>query len=216
MVEGVATGWILERPTGTVAERHGPIGMIAARSLLVHEIDRPTLVLGSAQRDVCVGPGIAVVRRRSGGGAVLLRPDGVLWVDVLLPRNDVLWDEDVGRSTWWLGEAWSAALADLGIDGAVHRGPLEPGPWGDLVCFAGVGPGEVLVGGRKSVGISQRRDRSGARFQCAALLEWSGSELVHLLGLTPPEEAERHLAAAAGAIPVRSGPLLEALLSHLP
>ena len=41
-------GWILERPTGTVAERHGPIGLIAARSVLVHEIDRPTLVLGSA------------------------------------------------------------------------------------------------------------------------------------------------------------------------
>jgi len=54
MMDGIATGWILERPTGTVAERHGQVGLITARSVLVHEIDRPTLVLGSAQRDVCV------------------------------------------------------------------------------------------------------------------------------------------------------------------
>ena len=39
--------------------------------------------------------------------------------------------------------------------------------WCPLVCFAGVGPGEVLAGGRKLVGISQRRTRAGARFQCA-------------------------------------------------
>lgn len=34
------------------------------------------------------------------------------------------------------------------------------------MCFAGVGAGEVLLDGRKVVGISQRRARDGARFQC--------------------------------------------------
>ena len=109
---------------------------------------------------------------------------------VLVPRGDVLWEEDIARSTWWLGGVWAAALADLGVDAVVHRGPMEPGRWGAMVCFAGIGPGEVLVAGRKSVGVSQRRDRSGARFQCAALLGWSGHEMVRLLGLVPVEEAE--------------------------
>ena len=182
MPEGPPDDWTLERPTGTVAELHAPVGPISRRVVLVNEVDAPTLVLGSAQRGVEVATGIDVVRRRSGGGAVLLRPGGVLWVDVLVPRGDVLWEEDIARSTWWLGGVWAAALADLGVDAVVHRGPMEPGRWGAMVCFAGIGPGEVLVAGRKSVGVSQRRDRSGARFQCAALLEWSGHEMVRLLG----------------------------------
>jgi hypothetical protein len=93
---------------------------------------------------------------------------------------------------------------------------MEPGRWGGLACFAGIGPGEVLLGGRKSVGVSQRRDRSGARFQCAALLEWSGTEMVRLLGLTPVDEAAQFLESAAGALPVHPGLLLEAFLTHLP
>jgi lipoate-protein ligase A len=36
------------------------------------------------------------------------------------------------------------------------------------VCFAGVGPGEVLTGDRKLVGLSQRRTRHGIRIQCQA------------------------------------------------
>ncbi|MBC8484291.1 MAG: hypothetical protein H8D48_05140, partial [Actinobacteria bacterium] len=53
--------------------------------VIVNEVEAPTLVLGSSQAGVEVAPGLDVVRRSSGGGAVLLRPDGVLWVDVLMP-----------------------------------------------------------------------------------------------------------------------------------
>jgi len=216
MSDGHGGDWILERPIGSVEELHAPVGPISQRVVLVNEVAAPTLVLGSSQPAVDVASGMDVVRRRSGGGAVLLRPGGVLWVDVLLPRDDVLWEDDIGRSAWWLGEVWVAALGGLGIDAVVHRGRMESGRWGDRACFAGIGPGEVLVGGRKSVGISQRRDRSGARFQCAALLEWSGRQMVELLDLSPANEAADCLESAAGMLPVRSGPLLEAFLTHLP
>jgi lipoate-protein ligase A len=216
MSDGPGGDWALERPTGAVEELHAPVGPISGRVVMVNEVEAPTLVLGSSQAGVEVAPGLDVVRRSSGGGAVLLRPDGVLWVDVLMPRGDPLWEDDVGRSTWWLGGVWSAALADLGVEAVVHRGPMEPGRWGGLACFAGIGPGEVLVGGRKSVGVSQRRDRFGARFQCAALLEWSGREMVRLLGLTPAEEAVECLESAAVALPVGSDPLLKAFLANLP
>jgi len=199
-----------------VAERHGLLDPIDGRAVLVHQVDRPTMVLGATQRDVVVGGGIDVVRRRSGGGAVLLRPGEVVWVDLLVPRGDRLWEDDVGRSAWWVGEVWRAALADLGVSGTVHRGALNEGRWGGLVCFAGLGPGEILVDGRKVVGISQRRDRSGARFQCTALLAWPADVLVDLLGLTPTDEALRDLAAAAAPVEVDPDELVGSLLSHLP
>jgi hypothetical protein len=44
--------------------------------------------------------------------------------------------------------------------------------WSSRVCFAGTGAGEVLAGGRKVIGISQRRSRNGARFQCALYRHW--------------------------------------------
>ena len=84
------------------------------------------------------------------------------------------------------------------------------------MCFAGLGPGEVLVDGRKVVGISQRRDRFGARFQCTALLAWPTEVLVDLLGLTPTDEALRDLAAAATPVGVDPDELVESLVSHLP
>ena len=208
--------WDVRWPTGTVAERHGLLDPIDGRVVLVHRVDRPTMVLGAAQRDVVVRCGIDVVRRRSGGGAVLLRPGEVVWVDFLVPRGDRLWDDDVGRSAWWVGEVWRAALADLGVEGTVHQGALEEGRWGGLVCFAGRGPGEVLVEGRKVVGISQRRDRFGARFQCTALLAWPTDVLVDLLGLTPADEALRDLEAMAAPAGVDSDDLVRSLLSHLP
>ena len=145
----------------------------------VLDVDRPALVLGSTQRDDVVDPdaAIEVVRRRSGGGVVLLDPGDALWVDIEVPRGDPLWDDDVGRAAWWVGEAFVAALGA----GVVHRGPLERGAWGELVCFAGLGPGEVTIDGAKAVGISQRRTRAGARFQCAVHRRWDPDRLASLL-----------------------------------
>jgi lipoate-protein ligase A len=155
----------------------------AVREVRVLETTAPALVLGSTQAMV-ERDDIDVVRRRSGGGAVLVEPGDVVWIDVVMPRGDELWDDDVGQAFWWLGEMWAAALRSLGVDGAeVHRGPMITTPLSPLVCFAGLGPGEVTVGGRKAVGIAQRRTREGALFQCAVPLAWNGERLAELLGL---------------------------------
>ncbi|MDQ3757058.1 MAG: hypothetical protein M3394_04340, partial [Actinomycetota bacterium] len=65
------------------------------------------------------------------------------------------------------------------------------------VCFAGLGPGEVSVGGRKVVGIAQRRTRFGALFQCAVHRTWDPAPLVARLGL-PPAAVDELAGAAAG------------------
>jgi lipoate-protein ligase A len=155
------------------------------------DVDRPALVLGSSQDDsvvdavACARAGVEVVRRRSGGGAVLLVPGAVVWLDVLLSAADPRWHDDVGRAVWWLGEVWADTLRRFGVDEPqVHRAGMVATPWSSLVCFAGLGPGEVTSGDRKLVGISQRRTRRWARFQCALQLRDVTDELVALLAPT--------------------------------
>ncbi len=94
----------------------------------------------------------------------MVSPGFGLWVDVVLPAGDPLWVDDVRRSSLWLGRAWASLLGGTVFDGPFVRTPLS-----DVWCFAGLGPGEVTVDGRKVVGISQRRTRDWALFQCAAL-----------------------------------------------
>jgi lipoate---protein ligase len=214
--------WAVSLETGAAADFHvREVPIPAERTAWYFEPDRPALVLGSTQRDAtvdreaCARAGVEVVRRRSGGGAVLLVPGDVLWVDVVVPAGDPLWSDDIGMAAQWLGDAWAAALAATGVDGAtVHRGPLVPAPWSDVVCFAGLGPGEVTVAGRKVVGISQRRTRRAARFQCAAALAWDPAALVALL--SPPRPTAADLADVAAGVPVAADVLASALVGALP
>jgi lipoate-protein ligase A len=196
------------RAVGTPFERLFPETLSEMVAQIV-DFQGSVLVLGSAQSlDLVDGrsaaaAGVDIVRRHSGGGAVLLQAGRSLWVDVLLPRPDRRWVDDVGESFHWLGEVWAGALATLGVSAAVHRGRLEKTTWGSLVCFGAVGPGEVLVGGRKVVGISQRRSRTGARFQCLVSAAWRPEDLLELLDLAPGERAAaaedlRDRAAGAG------------------
>lgn len=197
----------------------------ARRSVWVCDPTVTALVLGSAQdlavadADACAAVDIEVVQRRSGGGAVLVAPGDLLWVDVILPSDDPLWQADVGRAFVWLGDAWSAALAALRVPSRVHEGALIHTPWSRIACFAGLGSGELLSeAGRKVVGISQRRTRGAARFQCAALLRWDAEALLSLLRL-PAEDraaAAAALAGAAAGLDLDPEVLLEAFLQHLP
>lgn len=172
---------------GTVAELHDRELPLDRRSVWVMEPSVPTLVLGSAQRAAVVpdaaaaSAGWAITRRRSGGGLVALDPAEVVWVDVVVPRGDRLWNDDVGVAFEWLGDAWVRALGSLGVSGESHRGRPIAATAGRIVCFAGVGSGEVIVGGAKLVGLSQRRTRHGARFQCLVHLRWQPERWWHLL-----------------------------------
>ena len=170
----------------TASEQHGR-DLPAERSVWNVDITTPAVVLGSRQteaeldRDACVNAGTEIVQRRSGGGMVYLSPGKQLWLDVVIPKDDRLWIDDVGRAAWWLGEVWLAAIKSLAtaekMDVYVHRQDLVRGKYGDLVCFSGAGPGEVMTlddagNPAKIVGISQRRTRDLARFQCTMYLQW--------------------------------------------
>jgi lipoate-protein ligase A len=161
------------------------------------DVDSPALVLGSTQADDVVDPraatelGFAVARRRSGGGAVVLVPGESLWVDVIVPAGDALWDDDVGRSFLWLGHCWADALRTVGLDRVdVHQGVSCQTTVGRLVCFGGLGSGEVTIDGDKAVGLSQRRTRDAARFQCVVHAHWQ-TELYRRLLAPALADADR-------------------------
>ena len=138
-----------------------------------------------------------MVHRRSGGAAVLVEPGAAVWVDVTIPASDPRWDHDVGRAFHWLGSVWVGVLAAAGVPAVMYDGPMQRTAWSPSVCFAGLGPGEVTAGGRKVVGMSQRRTREAALFQCCAALRWEPQRLLDLLALDPADR-ERGAAELAG------------------
>lgn len=172
----------VEHLRGSAADLHGidPAAGAGDRVVIrVCEVTEPALVLGSRQRsgeivdrERCEQLGIDVVVRRSGGGAVLLIPGSMIWFDLWVPATDRRFEADVRRSMVAVGTWWRAALErfDEQLRGrlSVHDGPEISSQWSDAVCFAGIGPGEVLLDGRKLVGVSQRRGAGGARFQTMA------------------------------------------------
>lgn len=181
--------------------RRGPAGELhdasvasmqsAGRSVTVLEASTRALVLGASQNSNDVDEaaarraGVGVARRRSGGSAVLVGPDDIVWVDVFVPAGDTLFQQDISKAAIWLGGLWAKAL---GAPATVWDGPMRHNAWSKVVCFAGLGPGEVTIAGRKVVGISQRRTQRGALFQSAALLHWDPT--LHATLLRKPADAE--------------------------
>jgi lipoate---protein ligase len=137
----------------------------AHATMFVLHPNRPTLVLGSTQPpdllDLSHVGDVPVRRRRGGGGLVLLQPDDV-WIDWWIPAADTRWRSDVHTSSRLVGQWWAEVLTSV-VEGdvTVHDGPLDGDPAFRLVCFAGRGPGEVFVDGKKAVGLTQWRVREG-------------------------------------------------------
>ncbi|MFQ5556934.1 MAG: hypothetical protein ACE5GB_05430 [Acidimicrobiales bacterium] len=214
---------MIEDHLGSAEELHELADPVApGRYARVMEVTAPAVVLGSAQRPgvvdrpAAMAAGLQVTRRRSGGGAVLIAPGLQVWIDLLIEAGDPLWDDDVTRAAEWVGRTWARALRTLGFDDVgVHRGGLQAAAWSSLVCFAGLGPGEVVSAGRKVVGLSQRRSRRWIRTQTGAFHRWDPGALVDVLVLTPPERSAARLALSdrVATVPVGTA---EAVLAALP
>jgi lipoate-protein ligase A len=198
--------WVVRHRVGTAAELHErwpDDSSREPRTVAVCEVvGPPSIVLGSSQPEPGLDEaeseriGVVVTRRSSGGGAVYVAPGRQVWVDVWIPRGDPLWMDDVIESSGWLGRAWLRALTEAGVGAGgltVHSGRLEKGGWGDVVCFASIGPGEVCADGLKLVGLSQRRTRDGALFHMCCPLDPPGGELARLLDLE--DDSRRELEA---------------------
>ncbi len=174
----------------------------AAPALILGVFQPPEMVNAAA----CAARGIPIIRRRSGGTGVLAGPL-LLSCDIALPLGHPLAPADVTESYHWLGAAWLATLAGLGVPGLrlvsvaevradPYRAPRRPpaaGTWSDAdlvhrACFGSLSPYEVAVGPRKLVGLAQVRRRGGVLFQVGVPLVWQADLLAELLAPGPADQ----------------------------
>jgi lipoate-protein ligase A len=202
---------------GSASDFHS-LDLAPERAVWCCSVTSPALILGSTQKEsdidsaCAIAGGIDIVRRRSGGGVVFVDPDASIWCDITIARDDVLWTDDVSTSMLWLGDVFVEALAPW-LTTSVYRNEFVVGDDGRAVCFASTSPGEVFSGPEKVVGISQRRTREGARFQCVLYRQWKPQDWVHCLAST--DVAERMYALPVAEVDVSATQVMDALLVAL-
>lgn len=201
-------------PAGEFHERD----IFGRRSVWLCNVTSSVLVLGSSQKDTDIDPAAArrlnldVARRRTGGGAVFLDPSDSIWIDVMIGRDDMLWTDDVSDSMIWLGQAFVDALSPW-VRASVRTERFDAGADGKVVCFASSAPGEVFAHNEKLVGISQRRGRWGARYQCVIYRRWSPEKWVD--AIADPEVRERILGLRVASVEASADEVAAELFSVL-
>ncbi|MDQ3699600.1 MAG: ligase [Chloroflexota bacterium] len=185
------------------------------QTLRWYSYSAPAVVLGVGQppsimdEAACARAGMAVVKRTSGGAAVLA-DERLLALDVAIPDHLPLAGRDVVRAYRWLGEVWREALNALSpaasmslslvgaeaarADQVAQRcAPAGTAAWArGWACFGTLSPSEVVLAQgeawqRKVVGLSQIRKRGVVVFQVGLYTSTDGHALARLLALPAPE-----------------------------
>lgn len=164
-----------------------------APMLRLYRWDPPALSLGRFQPDddvdriACAARGVDVVRRPTGGRALLHGADVTYSVAFPQPSGDA---GRVDALYEWLAGGLIAGLALLGVEAAVARRDGPAGP----VCFSGQQGADLRVGERKLCGSAQVR-RDGAVLQHGSVLvhrlSYDELDLVHARPGDPPVEEAR-------------------------
>jgi lipoate-protein ligase A len=164
----------------------------------------PALVLGVGQKapvvdaSACRAADVPVYKRPAGGTAVYFS-EWNLGQDIVLPPGHPLAGHDIVEAYRWLGETWVVALRALGLPARVvspaeaHAPRTRPATHEDalagLACYGTLSPYEVVIEGRKVIGLDQVRRRAGYLFQAGVLRRWEVEQLAGLLHVGPEERA---------------------------
>lgn len=193
-------------------------GTLAVPTLRLYSWAAPYLSLGRLQRiaDVdlaaCAARGVEVVRRPSGGRAILHQHE--LTYCLALPLHHPLAQGTVAESYCRIGTALFAALELLGLTATpAPPGPLRPS---SAACFATAAAGEPLLGGRKLLGSAQTR-REGALLQHGSLPLHGSAALLAALLAAKPERLDQQMLALDEALgrPVVYGEAADAIIAAM-
>ena len=189
-------------------------------TLRLYRWSAPALTIGYAQdreRDVdlaaCRARGIAVIRRVTGGRAVLHAAEVTYSFSAPagLPGFGAGLDEAYRR----VAAGLVAGLRLLGLRAAAPAsGPREPSrPARQAACFATTARHEIAVGGRKLIGSAQRREGGAFLQHGSILLESHGDLLGQLLRGSPAATCEARMTSLADLLSSRPAP--EAVVAAL-
>jgi lipoate-protein ligase A len=172
--------------------------------------DPPTVSLGYGQPldgrvdlDAAARMGIGVVRRPTGGSAILHEgPDRELTYSVTAAAEDFAGADDLLATYRWIGRALEAGLNALGAPVAmVSVQPSDPRSM-PAFCFARTGSYELEAGGLKVVGSAQRRQGTGFLQHGAVMLAADPARLARVFpGARDPLAGMTTLEAVLGRRP---------------
>lgn len=142
--------------------------------VLFWQYDQAAVIMGCSQRPDegqlrrAENAGLPLIRRRSGGGAVLAGP-WMLSVTVFIPPEHPLAKQNIIEIFSWLEQIWIDTLVACGVpckvvDQAMIEQSKTISQQQDLkwACYASLSHGEIVShDGRKLVGLAQIRKRKG-------------------------------------------------------
>jgi len=174
----------------------------------------PCLSLGrhqpvaAANLDFCARAGVDVVRRPTGGRAVLHHLE--LTYAVVSPLGRGVLPRNLQGAYRQIASALVRALRTLGVAAELTSGEVNlslPGPRTAVPCFEAPAGGEVVVGGRKLVGSAARCHEKTLLQHGAILLDWDGRLQAGTMGLADDAGLRRSLTTVSeqlGTTPARA------------
>ena len=164
-------------------------------------------VVEAADVDFCRSEGIDVVRRPTGGRAVLHHLE--LTYSVVAPLDQGPMPRPLQDAYRTLCSALVEAVRSFGIGAELTGGEVNitlPGPRTTVPCFEAPAGGEVVVGGRKLIGSSMRAHQGHILQHGAILLDWDGRLQAGSMGLPDDSRVRPHVTTFAdqlGGVPPR-------------
>jgi len=177
------------------------------QTLRLYGWNPPCLTLGrhqgieAADLEFCSAEGIDVVRRPTGGRALLHHHELTYAVVAPLGAGPLPTGlQDAYRS---ICAALVHAMQNLGVDAELIGGEVNlqlPGPRSTVPCFEAPAGGEVVVRGRKLIG-SAMRAHSGSILQHGAIvLDWDGRLQAGSMGLSDDSTLRANVTTVAAEL----------------
>ncbi len=182
-------------------------------TLRLYGWDPPCLTLGRHQGSAAADPefcrhhGIDIVRRPTGGRAVLHHLE--LTYAVIAPLGRGVLPRGLQEAYRLMCGALLRACGHFGIAGQLSSDEVNlqlPGPRSTVPCFKAPAGGEVVVDGRKLIGSAMRAHGEAILQHGAILLDWDGSLQAGAMGLDDDSTLRPHVTTFAeqlGRVPDR-------------
>jgi len=184
--------------------------------------DPPCLSLGrhqgvkAADLEFCRAEGIDVVRRPTGGRALLHHLE--LTYAVAAPLGTGPLPRGLQDTYRLICGALVQAMQALGVEAELTGGDVNlelPGPQSTVPCFEAPAGGEVVVGGRKLIGSAMRAHGSAVLQHGAILLDWDGRLQAGSMGLEDDASLRPRITTLRGELTALEATLVEAFSSAL-